>query len=32
LDLDFVFNEKTLLVIPLTCIYPYSNRSRIAWI
>ena len=30
LDLDFVFNEKMLLVIPLICLYPCSSRSRIA--
>jgi len=30
LDLDFVFTEKTLLVLCLTYIFPDSNRSRIA--
>jgi len=29
LDLDFVFAEKTLMVVYFTCIYPESNRSRI---
>jgi len=28
--LDFVFTEKTLLVVCWTYIYPDSNRSRIA--
>jgi len=28
--LDFVFTEKTLLVLWLTYIFPDSNRSRIA--
>jgi len=31
LDLDFVFTEKTFLVVCLTYIYPDSNRSRIAF-
>ena len=30
--LDFVFTEKTLLVVCLTYIYLDSNRCRIAWI
>jgi len=28
-DLDFVFAEKTLLVVGLTYIYPESNRIRL---
>jgi len=30
LDLDFVFTEKTLLVVYMSYIYPDSNKSRIA--